>query len=439
MKPFLISGKLFLLSAGVLAAVTCTILQQCSDKCTVKRTYTYYEPVYSTSAEIKAMTGVKSAQPLVSPSKIYLKDKMLFINEKGKGIHIFDNSNLSSPKALSFLNIPGNYDLAILDNILYADSFMDLVLFDISDVSNIKIVQREDGFFKDFSFMGFASDPVKGIVTEWKQSSTISIEENDCTPSRIQTWGGIYYGVGIAVPFSESNTAALSATALAPTSTGISGSLSRFAINENHLYAIDGSKLATVDISNPMAPQRKEDQTLLTWPETLFINGKNLFVGSRAGMSIYSLSSPDQPALLSKYEHVYSCDPVVVQGNYAYVTLYNGDICHNNTNELQVIDIKDLSNPVMLTKYEMTNPHGLGLDQDLLFICDGNGGLKIFDASDPNNISSHLLAQYPGINALDVIPYQNVAIVIGTDGLYQYDYSNLKSVRLLSKIDIVKP
>jgi hypothetical protein len=191
------------------------------------------------------------------------------------------------------------------------------------------------------------------------------------------------------------------------------------------------------DINNPIAPQRKADVTLLIWPETLFPSGQNLFVGSRAGMGIYDISSPGQPALLSTYEHIYSCDPVVAQGDYAYVTLYTGDICHNKTNELQVVNIKDLKNPSMLTSYSMTNPHGLGLDENLLFICDGDAGLKIFDATDPNTIDSHLLASYPGINAFDVIPYQNVALVIGKDGLYQYDYSNLKSMKLLSKIAIV--
>jgi hypothetical protein len=85
----------------------------------------------------------------------------------------------------------------------------------------------------------------------------------------------------------------------------------------------------------------------------------------------------------------------------------------------------------------MTNPHGLGLDENLLFVCDGSAGLKIFDASDPNGIDSHLLASYPNINAIDVIPHGNIAMVIGKDGLYQYDYSNLKSMKLLSKINIV--
>ncbi len=411
---------------------------RCSDKCQVKTTYFSYQPVYSTTVEIKAATGLKSASVLSSPGKIYLKDKNLFVNETGKGIHLYDNTNPSSPKPLSFLNIPGNYDLAILGSTLYADSYVDLVMFDVSDLANIKEVNRLEGFFKNYNSMGFYADPVKGVVTRWQKTGTVTLSENDCSPSKLQNWGGIYYGTGIAMAQDYAPTSSVQAAVPTNLSTGISGSTSRFTIANNFLYAIDGSILAVVDINSPTQPQRKTDQTLLTWPETLFPSGQNLFVGSRAGMSIYDLTSPSQPLLLSQYEHIYSCDPVVVQGHFAYVTLYNGDICHMNTNELQLIDITDLKNPSLYTTYPMTNPHGLAMDQNLLFICDGSDGLKIFDASNPDSISSRQLARYPVSNALDVIPFNNIALVIGSDGLYQYDYSKLNNIKLLSKIEIIK-
>jgi len=420
--------------AVIIVLVLCSVFC-CSDKCTVKSTYIYFKPVYSTSAEIKAATGLRTATTLSAPGKIYLKDGNLFVNETGKGIHLFDNSNPTSPKPLGFLNIPGNYDLAILGNILYADSYVDLVMFDISDIANIKEVNRVEGFFKNYNSMGFYSDPVKGIVTTWEKTGTVSIQENDCSPSQLQNWGGVLYDAGIAVPQSFASNVSTTAMITNP-STGVSGSMSRFTISKNFLYAIDGSIMAVVDITNPTRPQRKTDQTLLTWPETLFPNGQNLFVGSRAGMSIFDLTSPDQPALLSTYEHIYSCDPVVVSDKYAYVTLYNGDICHMNTNELQLIDITNLKSPQLYTKYSMANPHGLGIDKNILFICDGSDGLKIFDAANPDSIAARQLAHYPGINATDVIPFENIAIVIGADGLYQYDYSKLTNIKLLSKINI---
>ena len=191
MEKFFSSEKAFLVVVGAIAAIISVALQQCSDKCQVKRTYTYYKPVYSTTDEIKAATGIRTAEALHALGKIYWKDNYLFVNEIGKGIHIYDNTNPSTPMALSFLNIPGNYDLAISGTTLYADSFVDLVLFDISDIANIKIINRQEGFFKNYSAMGFQIDAQKGIVTSWEQTSTITLDENDCSPTKLQAWGGI--------------------------------------------------------------------------------------------------------------------------------------------------------------------------------------------------------------------------------------------------------
>ena len=84
----------------------------------------------------------------------------------------------------------------------------------------------------------------------------------------------------------------------------------------------------------------------------------------------------------------------------------------------------------------MKNPHGLGKSGDLLFICDGSAGLKVYDASDPKKIGENLIYTYPDINAYDVIPLGNLLVMIGDDGLYQYDYSDVRNIRLLSRIEV---
>ena len=89
---------------------------------------------------------------------------------------------------------------------------------------------------------------------------------------------------------------------------------------------------------------------------------------------------PSQPEQESEIEHVESCDPVIVSGEYAYITLRNGSKCQGFINELDIVDISNLNAPVLVKKFDMTNPHGLSKDGDLLFICDGKDGLKVFDA-----------------------------------------------------------
>ena len=68
-------------------------------------------------------------------------------------------------------------------------------------------------------------------------------------------------------------------------------------------------------------------------------------------MHIYSITEPESPNFVSTYQHVVSCDPVVVDDEYAYVTLRTGTTCAGWQNQLEVIDIQTLSNPQLVATY----------------------------------------------------------------------------------------
>jgi hypothetical protein len=153
-------------------------------------------------------------------------------------------------------------------------------------------------------------------------------------------------------------------------------------------------------------------------------------------MFIYDNSNPSSPEYRSSFMHVTACDPVVVNDDYAFVTLRSGTRCEGFNNQLDVINIENLNSPWLVKTYPMQNPHGLGIDGNTLFICEGDYGLKVFDISDVNDISSNQLEHFPDINSFDVIPYEKVLLMIGEDGFYQYDYSDLKNIRLLSFMEV---
>jgi len=411
------------------------LLEGCTDSCDIKSEYVYLEPVYTTVEDIRASIEVTAPEPVKAVGQIYIKDNFLFVNDPGKGIHVIDNHDPAHPTPIKFLKIPGNYDLAIKGNTLYADSYVDLVAFDISNINNVEETGRLEGIFKNYRSFGMATDVNCCVITEWVEKKTVYLSESDCDVN-VQPWGGVYYEDGIALASSmaadfSSKAAVNPGSGSGP---GVGGSLARFTINGDHLYLLDGGDLQVADItteSNPVAKTR----SYLAWDiETIFPYKKNLFVGSASGMHILDVSSPEAPVKLSTYEHVRSCDPVVVDENYAYVTLRSGSACQGFTNQLEIIDVKDLNSPKLLRTYPMTNPHGLGIDNTTLFICDGNDGLKAFNATDINTIDKNLLAHYKNINARDVIPYNSTLIMIGDAGLFQYDYSNPKDIKLLSTI-----
>lgn len=146
-----------------------------------------------------------------------------------------------------------------------------------------------------------------------------------------------------------------------------------------------------------------------------------MFFGTQTGMLIYDISSASNPKYISSYNHVRSCDPVVVKDNYAYVTLRAGNLCGEATSQLDIIDLTNILAPQWKQSYPMQEPYGLGIDGNILFICDGEAGLKVYNVNDPKNLQS--IASFPEVNAYDVIPFNGLLMMIGHDGLYQYDYS----------------
>ena len=212
--------------------------------------------------------------------------------------------------------------------------------------------------------------------------------------------------------------------------------MARFTLYDNYLYAVDNTALRLFNVSDAVNPVL-ESESYIGWNiETIFPYNQKLFIGTQTGMLIYSLSDPSSPEYISRFNHASSCDPVVVEDNFAYVTLRAGNLCGDDQSQLDVIDISHIESPNLLKEYPMSEPYGLGIDNSILFICDGNAGLKIFNAIDPTHITDNKLAEYQEINAFDVIPLGDVLLMIGSDGLFQYDYSDLDSIQQLSFIPI---
>ena len=64
---------------------------------------------------------------------------------------------------------------------------------------------------------------------------------------------------------------------------------------------------------------------------------------------------------MSDFTHWEGCDPVVVDGDYAYLTLRGGNLCGQDESVLEVIDISNKTTPTLAARYELENPYGLGI------------------------------------------------------------------------------
>jgi hypothetical protein len=133
-----------------------------------------------------------------------------------------------------------------------------------------------------------------------------------------------------------------------------------------------------------------------------------------------------------------ACDPVVIKGDLAFVTLKGGSTCRGGTlNQLDVVQMSNSYTKFTLLKlYPMAGPQGLGIDGDIMFLCDGDAGLKIYNIADPLAILQ--IAVFPSINAYDVIPMNKYLFMIGDKGFMLYDYSNIQNIKQIGFIPVVK-
>lgn len=108
-----------------------------------------YKAKYLSRTDMNKAIAKENPRDLVNPGKIYVFGQYLYINEKNEGIHIINNADPTSPQNLGFINIPGNIDLAIKNNLLYADNGVDLLTIDISNINSIKVTHRNERVFPD--------------------------------------------------------------------------------------------------------------------------------------------------------------------------------------------------------------------------------------------------------------------------------------------------
>ena len=317
--------------------------------------------------------------------------------------------------AIAFLSIPGNLDIAIKGNTLYADMYNDLLALDITDIHHVAVTHTLENFFTGRSYVnGFSTNFDDKVVTDWIERDTVVTEQYYRYPGcDFCAAGGV-----------------LNMDAAGAKSGGTAGSMAGMVLMNDHLYAItEMHSLGIVDISNPAMPVLDSNFFAGYDLQTVFPFKDKLFLGSAVGMFMYDVTDPSHPVAAGEFSHGRACDPVIADDHYAYVTLHAGDGCGGDANELHVIDISNLQNAQLVKTYQMTKPTGLSKDGNLLFVCDDTE-VKVYNAANPGNLV--LVKKIKSSQPYDVITFGNKAMVVCSNGLYQYDYSNINNIRQLS-------
>ena len=157
-------------------ALTLTLFASC-----VKEDRDFYngpgkKPVYISLSELLDVRS-EPPKPIELSGTIFLKDTLLFLLEQRQGIHVYNIKDSLNTVNLAFLKIPAATDFVISGHLLYADSWKDLVVIDISNLQQIREVDRikdiinptlypplYNGFFE-------CVDESKGAVISWEDGT----------------------------------------------------------------------------------------------------------------------------------------------------------------------------------------------------------------------------------------------------------------------------
>ncbi len=399
-------------------------ISSCESEETNKEQVKFAVPKLRSLAAIRNNVYVSSAKQTKSDGKIYVAENFLFYIAKEQGVHVFNNTNPSVPQNSVFINIEGVHDISVKGNYLFADNFFDLLVFDISNIQNITLVKTVENVISfspvypiDAQYYDYTVGPVGDeIITGF------SFEMRDKPEGQEVIWAED----------------ALATFNSLTSNVGTGGSYARFQIQNNALYTIDSFKLNVFNITNPITTFFDKNIYMNQWFgggvfETLFIQKDILFVGSTTGMYTVNASDEFNPYFVSGFAHATACDPVVVDEITAYITVRGGSTCGAIEDQINVINVSDISNPTLISTYLINEPYGLGIKNDILYVGCGNNGLKVFNALNSTNLV--LENTYPG-NVKDIIPLNSHLITVGDNKITQYSYGPNYTLVMLSEITL---
>ncbi|MGL6266302.1 MAG: hypothetical protein ACRC2O_00190, partial [Chitinophagaceae bacterium] len=226
-------------------------------------TYSYFEPVYKSKAEVMANIRSNPVRDVQQTGKIFISGQYIFLNEIDRGIHIIDNSNPAKPQKIAFVDIPGNMDMAVKGNIMYADAYADLVVLDISNPLQVILKKVIEDVFPYRNYNGYFLQDKSQVLVDWIRKDT-TVEESYN--------GGTFWGRGMQedVVFLSASGTAKSASSGSGTPFGMGGSMARFSIVQNHLYTVTNSHLNVFQITDPTNPLFTKDISLGWNIETIY-------------------------------------------------------------------------------------------------------------------------------------------------------------------------
>ncbi len=205
--------------------------------------------------------------------------------------------------------------------------------------------------------------------------------------------------------------------------------------------------LLILDISNPNTSptiassiptsqlEQLDSMNLTQQGNFLFVALGDFFpaTGSKAGLAIISIQNPLQPEILSIWTSdkiLAGSSGVLIDGNFAYLAaMQEGVFILDISNKNKINFISSILPDVDFPKpnpnsVEHPNARGIAIKDNLLFVANDAGGLRVIDIKDKNKPTE--IAKYINTQMLGKAQAYNNIIINGTQAYIALDYCGLE-------------
>lgn len=414
---------------SILLLGTVLIFSACNkNKGKISMTFSKGTAIYADIDEIRAVPLTATASSIDNPGKIFIGETFMLIGEEGKGIHVYDNTNPNAPINTSFIQVPYNKEFYVDGTTIYAESHYDFLKIDISDINSPVLVHRLENAFTEPE-LNENGEAIVGFI--YKQT-TETFKINSKEAQTLKNSYYLYYDYNnelipeSAVPSS-----------FAGSSESINGTLNKIALANDYSYIIGSEKIHCFE-NSATSMSKSGSRYIQPDLETIYAEHERLYIGSQSSMIVLDASNPADPEQVSTYFHPTSCDPVFPFGDIAYLTLRTEEFsgCAGDENSLEILDISNINHPYQLNSITMESPYGMRMINNHLFVGEGENGLAVFDASNPEDL---VLVKNYDFEAYDIMMHPTIPnriLTTSNNGLDQYnlDYNTME-ITFLSRVN----
>ena len=148
------------------------------------------------------------------------------------------------------------------------------------------------------------------------------------------------------------------------------------AVSGNQLYVVTRGDLVVFDISNPARASEIGSLSLPSGSTALVASGNYVYVlnSTNDNLTIIDVSVPTAPAIVSSLPVGGSPSALEIAGNYLYIVDTGSD-------DLKIIDVSDPNNPVLIKSIAAGNASSIALSGNYAYVSNGN--LRVFALSCP--------------------------------------------------------